>query len=146
MGNYLTATQVENSIGTKRLAQLTAPSGASPVTARTDEEIDRAEGVMDSSLHENYDTPIDLAVFPKAASILEHHTLSITVFNLHSKREVTPDSVVKKWEAALKWLEDIVDGKVTLPTDAPLPAPTSTTGLTIESTPLVSGRVNMEGL
>lgn len=146
MGVYLTSTQVIDRISSARMGQLTADSGETPVTARINEEIDRAEGDVDSYLATQYSTPIDLAAFPKAAAVLESKTMAIAMYKLFGKREVIPEDVVRDWENAIEWLKMVAAGELTLPADSPIPGSTASRGLTMVSNPANATRANMGGL
>lgn len=148
MGDYLTTTQVQNQIGTTRLARLTNESaGGGVTTARVAEWIDRGEGQINSALAtRKWKTPIDLATFPKAANVLEWATMGLAVYGLHGRSEVVPDSVVKDRDDVQVWLQQIIDGEADLPVDTQLTESTASTGMTLESTEVVANRSTMGGL
>lgn len=145
MGDYLTTTEVENHIGTTRLARLTnETAGGSVVTARVTEAIDRGQGVIDSALAtRDWKTPINLTTFPKAGPVLQWANKGLSVYELHGRAEVTPDSVVKDRDDVQAWLDKIVEGKADLPVDTELTETAASTGMTLESTESVANRSTM---
>lgn len=146
MGDYISSQQIEDRIGTKRLAELTASSGDSPNAANVTAEIEGAEGVVNSYLAARFGTPIDLALFPDSTDVLYAKTADILTYRLHWRTEVVPEAVAEAYKAAIAWLEKIAEGVLPLPSDPPPTSQTADISVSVSSDTPVTGRANMGGL
>ncbi|MFH0981580.1 MAG: DUF1320 domain-containing protein [Planctomycetota bacterium] len=119
---YVTNTDVETRLGTERYVQLTDDVGSGTANpAVVDEARQGAEREADSYLARRYAVPIDLSANGELAALLATVVLDLIEHRLHGRRPPVPADVVRKRDAAVKWLERAASGAVELPSVAPVP-------------------------
>ena len=124
--SYATNQNIVDRLGTTLAAQLTTEdSSTTPdqdliTTARS-----YAEGEIDGYLGRRYKIPVDVSRDARTAALLRGHTITITVYRLHTGRPSVPERVTKDYESAIAWLEKVATGDVVLPAAVELAGPDS---------------------
>lgn len=120
---YITNADLEERLGHTMYVQLTDDAGTGlPDEDKVTEARLTAEGEMDSYLGRRHAVPIDLAACPEAAGILKGIALDLASYRLYTRRPPAPEDVASKYNAALRWLQQIAAGQAVLPAATELPA------------------------
>lgn len=110
-----------------------------------DEAIADADGEIDGYLAKRYAVPMDPA--PK---ILNKLSKDIAVYNLFSRMGIQEGSneeiFLTRYNAAVKFLTLVADGRVSIGTDASDPASAAATGFSVRSNPRLFSREQMRGM
>ncbi len=110
-----------------------------------DEAIADADGEIDGYLAKRYAVPMDPA--PK---ILNKLSKDIAVYNLFSRtgiQEGTDKEIfLTRYNAAIKFLTLVADGRVAIGADASNPASAAATGFSVRSNPRLFSRGQMRGM
>ncbi len=108
MAYIVQADLVPARIPQKEIVELTADQGTEVDTAVLDEILNRASGTIDSYAGGHYDLP--LAVSQQVKDL----ALDLAEFYLFDRRRRVPDSTQKKYDAAIRFLQRVQDGKGSL--------------------------------
>jgi len=110
-----------------------------------DAAIEDADGEIDGYLAKRYRTPI--APVPK---VLSKFSKDIAVYNLWSRIGIDESSEAKnylnRYNAAVKFLILVAEGKVSIGAQADDPATAAATGFTVKSSPRLFNRGTMKGM
>jgi phage gp36-like protein len=109
---YSTLTDIEDVIPQAFVVQLTNDTGGATVDqAKVDKAISDADELIDGFLRGRYTLPLS-----SLPNLVRKFSVDIAVFNLYSRRPEleTPENVVTRYKDALKLLEQIQKGLVTL--------------------------------
>ena len=110
---YCTQADLERRFGQQELIQLTDRDGEDAVDVDTvAEAIADATALIDSYLEKRYRAKMPFSPVP---SVLEPISCNIARYNLYTNGK--PDEVEKPYKAALKFLEDVAKGVVSLGAD-----------------------------
>lgn len=114
---YCTQSDIEKQLPQAELVQLTDDDAdGSPDTGVVDEAIAEADAEIDSYLARRYEVPLDpVPVLVKKLSV------DLAIWNLYSRRSVDEPIRKERYQAAVKLLQAIADGRATLGVD-PEPA------------------------
>ena len=113
MGIYCTIEDIENYLGTQPLIQLTNDNGDG-LTVETivcEEALIYSSTLIDGYLRGKYSLPLDTQ-FP----LLKVLAVDLSVYRLYSRRIYTgiPDTVIEKYKNAIKTLEQLQKGIISL--------------------------------
>ncbi len=107
-----------------------------------DEAIEDADGEIDGYLAKRYAVPI--APAPK---VLNKFAKDIAIYNLYSRHGIDESSAEKnylnRYNAAVKFLTLVAEGKVSIGAQADDPATAAATGFTVQSNPRLFSRDGM---
>lgn len=110
-----------------------------------DGAIGDADAEIDGYLAKRY--PVPIAPAPK---IINKLSKDIAVYNLYSRRgidESKPDkNYLNRYQAAIKFLTLVAEGKVSLGAQADDPASASSTGFVVKSNPRLFTRDQLKGM
>jgi len=110
---YLTVADVERALSLRKLTQLSndAPNATAPDAAVVEVVLDAASEVVDGYLRARYLLPLD-----PVPTIIRTLTLQIACYGLYARRmeSAVPETVKDQRDHAIKVLEHIQSGKVTL--------------------------------
>ncbi|MGI6254241.1 MAG: gp436 family protein [Acutalibacter sp.] len=110
-----------------------------------DEAIEDAEGEIDGYLAKRYAVPI--APAPKA---LNKFAKDIAVYNLYSRIGIDESSAEKnylnRYNAAVKFLTLVAEGKVSIGAQADDPATAASTGFSVKSSTRLFSRDSLRGM
>ena len=116
---YVTNADIEERLGSQAYVQLTDDDadGVADVGV-VDEARLAAEGEVNSYLARRYQVPIDLSVHTELADLLASITLDLAEYRLRSRRPPVSQDAVRSHGQAIKWLRDVAEGRVDLPSAA----------------------------
>lgn len=104
-----------------------------------------ADGEIDGYLAKRYRVPLSPA--PK---VINKFSKDITIYNLFSRQGINEDdrekNYLNRYNAAIKFLVLVAEGKVSLGADADDPASAADTGFTVRSSPRLFDRKKMRGM
>ena len=101
---------IRNQLEEARLIQLTDDEGTGAVvTARVNQAISDADEEINGYLGARMSVP----VFPVPES-LRRLSVDLAVYNLYSRREKVPDNRMERYRAAVRFLEQVALGKISL--------------------------------
>jgi len=110
---YLTLADVERALSLRKLTQLSndAPNATAPDAAVVEVVLDAASEVVDGYLRARYLLPLD-----PVPTIIRTLTLQMACYGLYARRmeSAVPETVKDQRDHAIKVLEHIQSGKVTL--------------------------------
>lgn len=110
-----------------------------------DTAISDADGEIDGYLAKRYAVP--LAPVPK---VINKFSKDIALYNLFSRMGIDEDRSEKifltRYNAAIKFLTLVAEGKVSIGTDGDDPASAAVTGFTVKSSPRLFSRGQMSGM
>ena len=140
--SYSTIEDIKKLIPEVMLIQLTDDESTGAMgAARVAEAIAQADGEIDSYCAARYAVP-----FTAAPATVKKCSVDMAIYNLYSRRvEKIPETRADRYKNAVRLLEGIAKGAISIGIDASLPAPTG--GDRIESTARAADRsVTREGL
>lgn len=113
---YSTLSDLKDQLSEDELIQLTDDSGSGVIdTDKTDRAIADADSLIDGYAKTRYTVPLD-PVPPFIRSL----SVDIAIYNLFSRKlDVIPEQRIERHKTALKALEHISTGKITLGVDTP---------------------------
>jgi phage gp36-like protein len=100
--------------------------GTTPNAAVAQQIVDEAVAEADSYLARRYATPIDVAAAPELANLLTGLVLDLAEYCAWKSSPFVSDPpyrVHRLRAEALRWFEQVADGRLALPAAGPLPAP-----------------------
>ena len=109
---YSSVSDIERLISRRTLAQLTDDDAGAEVTVDVvNEAIVAADEVIDAHLRGRYSLPL-----PETPPILRQLSVNIAVFHLYSRRPEgeMPETIGIRYKNAIKIIESIRDGKLTI--------------------------------
>lgn len=108
---YCTLADIEKAIEYRSLIDLTDDEGLQEVDqGRIDEAVSTAQGEVDGYLQERYQVP--LSTVP---SLIRGATVDLAIYNLYSRKfDQVPEVRQKRYDAAIKRLEQIAAGRIGL--------------------------------
>ncbi len=110
-----------------------------------DSAIADADGEIDGYLAKRYNVP--LSTIPK---VINKFSKDIAIYNLFSRMGIEKDSdaeiYLTRYNAAIKFLTLVAEGKVSIGTETEDPASAAATGFTVKSSPRLFSRSSMRGL
>jgi len=141
---YIVNQDIIDRVGNTAAVELTTDSGTVVDTDVLDQVRQAADGEVDSYLARRVAVPVDTTAHPELVAILLSVTLSIAVFNLRSRRDPVPESASVERGNAIKWLQRVANGEITLPA-ASSPATSVSDGPVVSSgsSPATASRENM---
>ena len=112
--SYATQANVERALGGAAvLAQLLDPTGmGTPDAATVSEVLDRADAEVNSAIQIAIQLP--LATVPNAVVFAATDVAAYLAWTYGSRGQAVPDDIRLRYEAALRWLDDIASRKRTL--------------------------------
>lgn len=119
---YCTITDIEKLLPGSQLVRLTDDEAAGAVdTDRVQEAIDSATEVIDSYIGARVKLPLSDSV-----PVLGKLCVDIAIFNLYSRvKENIPETREKRYNDAIRFLEKIAEGKISLGVQPPPDPPAS---------------------
>lgn len=118
---YISNGDIEERLGSATFIQLTDDDGNGVAdTGVVDEARLAAEGEVNSYLARRYQVPIDASEHPELADLLASITLDLVEYRLRSRRPPIPKDAVDRHGKTLQWLKGVADGRIELPSAAPL--------------------------
>lgn len=109
---YCTQTDLLNLIAEDQLAGLTAETGETPDSDIVSDAITQADAEIDSYLGVRYSLPLS-----STPEVIKNLSVDITIYNLYCRRDLCPDIRLKRYQAAIRWLENLAKGLVELNID-----------------------------
>lgn len=104
-----------------------------------------AEGEIDGYLSKRYDVP-----FTPVPRIISKYTKDIAIYNLYSRIGIDEASSEKnflnRYNAAIKFLTLVAEGKVSIGAEADDPTTAAATGFSAKSNPRLFSRATMRGM
>ena len=112
---YATAADLAEETSEQRLLELTDDEGgltleASAVQAILTDQLQDASDLIDSYISQRYVVPLS-----PVPDVIESVCETITLYKLYLRRETVPDSRRDAYRDAIRWLEAVAAGKVSLP-------------------------------
>lgn len=118
---YITNTDIQERLGSAAYVQLTDDDGNGQADIGVvDEARLAAEGEVNSYLARRYQVPIDLTAHPELSDILASVTLDLVEYRLRLRRPPVGRDVHELRAHAADWLTRVADGRIELPSAAPL--------------------------
>ena len=112
---YSTITDIEELIPADDLIQITDDDDTGSIdSARVDAAILDADAEIDGYCGERYVLPFD-----PVPEIIKKLSVDISIYNLYSRREAAPEIRIERYKMAVKTLDKISSGKVSLGADGP---------------------------
>jgi len=133
-------TSVDLDMRQDQLVQLTDDEGAGVVNEeRVAAAITGAQAEVDGYCGKRYKVP-----FADPPQLVNRLTAVLAKYNLYTRRDEVPDSVVSQHKAAVKALDDISKGVISLGKE-PEPTPAAATGGKISGPSKIFGRDKLRG-
>ncbi|MEM5788999.1 MAG: DUF1320 domain-containing protein [Syntrophobacteraceae bacterium] len=108
--SYSTISDIKNQIEDARLVQLTDDEGLGTINeARVARAIADADEEIDGYVGARHTVPLS-----PAPAILRKMSVDIAIYNLYSRRDEVPESRATRYEGAIKFLEQVALGKISL--------------------------------
>lgn len=121
MGNYIIQADLKDKLPDSQLLQLTDDTKSGTINAQVvSDAIADSEALVDGYVAVQYATP--LSPVPRLVKAL---TIDVTVFRLYARRQRIPDDVKLANDLALRKLEQIAKGILSLGPTAPEPVTAS---------------------
>ena len=128
MPTYAAALDLQERLGDATALRLTTDSGTSVNATKLTQALDRAEGTINSYLRERYDTPIAISGDQSDLSAwLFNLTLDMAEWHVYQLRPPAAMVHKDKYDAAIKELDLIADGKKRLASNNAIASPTPDT-------------------
>jgi phage gp36-like protein len=138
---YCTLTDIEKKISEEEVVQLTDDDGEDAVNTDTvDAAITDADAEIDGYCGRRYPVPMD-----PVPPILRKFSVDIAIYNLYQRRQGAPDDREKDYKNAIRFLENIAKGLVSLGSTDPDGVPAATNKPTIVSATKIFSRDKMAG-
>lgn len=139
MGDYIIKDDIIEQLPEETLKQLTDDEGLDAINdGRVDAAIEDAEGEVNGYLQSRYSTPLS-----PVPAVVKKFTTDIAIYNLYARRLGAPEDREKRYKNAVKFLENVSRGIVTLGADSPQQT-TSANDTSLESASRVFTRKSME--
>ena len=123
---YISTTELSQRLGATLYARLTdRVNGTTADEAVAQQLISAAEAEADGYFARRYATPVDLAVYPELAQVLNARVLDVAEYLAWCGSPFIgnpPQRVQALYAAALRWLEDVAGGQLVLPAASPPPS------------------------
>ncbi len=120
---YISTADLSQRLGATLYARLTDRVSGTTADANVAQElVDAAEAEADSFFARRYATPVDLAAHPELAQVLTARVLDLAEYLAwHGSPFIgdPPQRVQTLYAAALRWLEDVANGRLVLPAASP---------------------------
>jgi phage gp36-like protein len=130
--SYATLTDLQKVIDYAVLVDLTDDAGSGEIdTAKTDQALAAADVEIDAYLarDERYSLPLN-----PAPSIVTKLAADIAIYNLYARRSGPPEHWQKRYDNAIKMLERIGKGELSLGANAPEQQPSDTAAVAATTT------------
>ncbi len=144
---YSSLADIEERIPAAELAQLCydgstddAEAQAAAVTAVTDKAIADADAEIDGYCAGRYTTPMS-----PVPAIIAKFSAEIAVYNVFSRRQGAPEDWEKRYKNAIRFLENLSKGTVSIGADAPVAASSGPDAPEFSSARRVFSRRTMRG-
>ena len=109
-----------------------------------------ADAEIDGYLAKRYPVPRSVPVCPRLPKVISKFSKDIAVYNLFSRIGIDEGTDQKtylnRYNAAVKFLTLVADGKVSLGVEADTPAMAAAAGFTVKSSPRLFSRDRMRGM
>lgn len=139
MANYITQTDIIEQLPEESLIQLTDDEGTGVVNdARADAAIKDAEGEVDGYLQTRYAVPLS-----PVPNIIAKLTADIAIYNLYARRQGATEDRLRRYQNAIKFLENVSKGVVML--GANTPATEDEGGISVKDADRIFTREKLEG-
>lgn len=126
---YCTLSDILERIDEDRLIQLTDDEGTGAVSeTRVATAIADADGLIDGYVGTRHAVPLD-----PVPAIIKTYSAVIAIYNLFGRRDRVPDSRAQDYKDAVRFLELVAAGKISLGRDDPEGSPPTTDAPKIES-------------
>jgi phage gp36-like protein len=123
---YIDNSDIEQRLGSSALIQLADDDGNGVADVGViDEARLGAEGEVNSYLARRYVVPIDLGLHGELADILASAALDLAEYRLRLRRPPVSEDARRRREQAIDWLSKVADGRIELPSLAPITASTT---------------------
>jgi len=107
---YCTIDDIRNQLDESKLIQLTDDEGTGTVdTARVERAIEDAGEEIDTHVGARYAVPLD-----PVPPMLRKAAVDIAVYNLYGRREKVPEMRVERYRNALRFLDQVSRGRLSL--------------------------------
>jgi phage gp36-like protein len=120
---YITTSQLSERLGSTLYARLTdRVNGTTASNTVAQQIVDESQAEADSYLARRYQTPVDLTAHPELANILKARVLDLAEYVAWKSTPFVsdpPQRVHLLYAAALRWFEDVGQGKLPLPAAFP---------------------------
>lgn len=135
---YITSDELD--MPQELLAQLTDDEGTGGMSAgRVEAAIEDAQSEVDGYCGKRYKVP-----FSVPPRLVKRLTAILSKYNLYARRDIVPESLETQRKAAIKALDDISKGVISLGVETE-PTPSPETGGVISGPAKVFGRDNLTG-
>ena len=105
---YCTADDIKKRIPEARLIELTDDTQTETIDAdNISAAIEAADDEIDSWCQGRYDTP-----FSPVPGIIKTMSINIAIYNLFARQQITDDAVEKRYDNAIKILQNVAMGKI----------------------------------
>jgi len=126
---YINTAQLAQRLGTTLYARLTdRVNGTTADDTIGQQIVDQAAAEADSYLSRRYATPVDLDAHPELSALLTLRVLDLAEYAAWKASPFVsdpPHRVHTLYANALRWLEDVAEGRIVLPAAAPPCGPTA---------------------
>ncbi len=123
---YVTNVDIQERLGNDAYVQLADDDGDGQADVGVvDEARLGGEGEVNSYLARRYQVPIDLAVHPDLADLLASITLDLVEYRLRARRPPVSEDARRRRAEAVAWLTGVADGRIELPSAAPVASNTA---------------------
>jgi len=120
---YITIVQLSERLGATLYARLTdRVNGTTASSTVAQRIVDEAEAEADGYLARRYETPVNLTAHPELVNILEARVLDLAEWAAWKSTPVVsdpPQRVHALYAEALRWFQDVAQGRLSLPASAP---------------------------
>lgn len=138
---YCTLEDIQEQIPEEELIALTDDAGNDVIdTSAVDRAIEDADGEIDGYCGRRYSVP--LSPVPK---IIRKFSVDIAIYNLFSRREGAPEERRTRYKDAVRFLENVAKGIISLGVDDPDGTPAESNAPRISSGDRVFSRSSMRG-
>ena len=117
---YSTLTDIQNALSVSDLRDLTADSNSGGVldTARVTDAIDQADAEINTYIGKKYRVPLDTTPLS-----VKMWSVRVAIWNLYGRRSEADEMAEKRYLMAIRQLESLVAGDITLDGAAALAGP-----------------------
>jgi len=126
---YITSAQLSERLGTTLYARLTdRVNGTTANSAVAQQIVDEAEAEANGYLARRYATPVNLTAHPELANLLQARVLDLAEWTAWKSTPFVsdpPQRVHALYAEALRWFQEVAQGRLSLPAAAPPSARTA---------------------
>jgi len=119
--SYITNADIQTRVGSLAYVQLADDNGDGVADVAVVDEIRQAaNGEVNAFLARRYAVPIATTSETALAALLKSVTLDLAEHRLRARRPPVPTEATQRRDATIRWLRDVAEGRIDLPSINPL--------------------------